>query len=100
MLRVEHFGFGRHHERGATGHLLVNDPNDLGMSVPVDEGGHVVGKVNAGDAVEIGDAATLAVRGVGWVRGAKNSVARDSPGEDFLRSSEELGATRDFGAAG
>jgi hypothetical protein len=53
MLGVLDLGLGRHHERRAALELLGHGLDDGGKRVPVDERGHVVGEVDARDALEV-----------------------------------------------
>ena len=97
MLGIAHLDLGSHHERGAAGHLLRHRLDDLGAGVAVDQGRHVVGEVDARDAIEVGHAAALAVLDVGRVTRPQDRVAADAAGKDFEGPLVEGGAAREVG---
>ena len=92
VLGIAHLDLGSHHERGAAGHLLRHRLDDLGAGVAVDEGRHVVGEVDARDALEVGHAAALAALDVGRATRPQDRVAADAAGKDFEGPLVEGGA--------
>ena len=68
--------------------------DDLGAGVAVDQGRHVVGEVDARDALEVGHAAALAALDVGRVTPPQDRVPADAAGKDFEGPLVEGGAAR------
>ncbi len=80
VFRVADLGLCGHRVGGSAGHLVCDRCDDGRMSMTVDEGGHVVGKVDPLHAIDVGDATTLGVCGIHRTGTAQHSVAAHATG--------------------
>ena len=90
MFGVRHLALGRHHECRAPLQLLRDRLDDGRIRMTVDERGHVVGKVDARDAVEIRDPAPFAMRRIRRPGLPQHCIAADAPGHHLLGTLEEF----------
>ena len=75
VLSETHLDLGGEGGRGSFSKLVSDGGDDGGVGVAVDEGGHVVGKVDALGTVHVGDSAPISSGRVKGMGGADGAVA-------------------------
>ena len=92
VLRMQNFLLSGHHEGAAARKLRRGGLNNRLICVSMNQRGNIVCEVDAGDTIDISDAATLAVRHIGWNRRPQYGVAADTAGHHLLGALKELRA--------